>query len=103
MFLQTCEDGLGLVGGDGEADSLEAAAARGNGGVDADDFAVNIHKRSAAVAGVDGSIDLNKVFVPLAALDDSDVGAVQGGDDSVGHGADVSEGGSEGHHPIAFF
>ena len=46
------------VAGDREADALEAAALGFDRGADADDFAVQIHERAAAVAGIDGGVGL---------------------------------------------
>src|SRR5262249_18262951 len=54
------------VHGQREADALIAAAWRGNHGVHADHFALNIQEGSAAVAGVDGGIGLNEALKLLA-------------------------------------
>ena len=50
------------VDGDGEADALVAAGVAGDGRVDADDLAVEVDQRAAAVAGVDGGVGLQEVL-----------------------------------------
>ncbi len=72
-----------------------------DGGVDADDFAVNVDQRSAAVAGIDRGVNLDEIFIPLAA-EDSDLAAVEGADDAMRHRADVAERAAEGEDPVAF-
>ena len=42
---------------------------RGDGGVDADDLAVEVDQRAAAVARVDRGVDLDEVLVSLLAED----------------------------------
>ena len=42
-----------------EADPVVAARHRGNGGVDADNLAVEIYQRAAAIAGIDAGIGLD--------------------------------------------
>src|ERR1700722_18244415 len=54
------------VGGNGESDAAEYAGLAGDRGVDADDFAVNVYQRSAAVAGIDRGVDLNEVLIRFA-------------------------------------
>src|SRR5262249_41171138 len=84
---QRMHDVLGVVGGNGESDPVVAAGARCDGRVDADDFALEIDQRSAGVAGIDGGIGLQKVFVCHAGklwiigADDIGVGAPLGRDD----------------------
>ena len=84
-----------LIGGEGEADALIAAGLGGNGGVDADDFAVNVDEGAAGVAGVDGGVRLDEALELLGAGE-----VTAGGDgpiadmDGVG-GADFQ--GGEGH------
>ena len=55
------EHGLGAVDGHGETDS-DIALRSVNRGVDADDVAVGIEQRSAAIAGIDGGIGLDHVL-----------------------------------------
>ena len=45
--------------GDGEADAFVAAGLCVDEGVDADDVAVGVYKRAAAVAGIDGGVGLD--------------------------------------------
>src|SRR5581483_5642269 len=56
-------DRAGEIDGDGETDALITAAAAEDGGVDADQTAFRIHERAAGVAGVDGGVGLDEVFV----------------------------------------
>ncbi len=95
---QLLGDPLGEVDRDGETDTFVSAAVGGNRGVDADDFAVEVHQRTAAVAGVDRGIGLDEAL----ALVESD-SAPLGADDSRGHGAFQSERIAQGQHPIADF
>ncbi len=53
--------GLDDLRGNGEARAGEGAAAGDDEGVDADQFAMRIHQRSAGVAGVDGGVGLDEV------------------------------------------
>src|SRR5690606_18254486 len=51
------------VAGNRKADTLIASSARRDGRTNADDFAFQVHQRSAAIAGIDGRIGLNEVLV----------------------------------------
>jgi hypothetical protein len=53
----------GHVGGDGKADADRAAGLRIDGGIDADELAVEIDQGAARIAGIDGSIGLDEEFV----------------------------------------
>jgi hypothetical protein len=53
--LSCAVDELGFVGGDGEADALETAAAGGDGGVDADDVAVEFTSGPPLLPGLIGA------------------------------------------------
>ncbi len=60
-----------MFDGNGEADALIAfRAVSDDGGVDADQFAAIVHQRAAGIAGVDGGVGLDEVFVLL----DSEIG-----------------------------
>ena len=98
VLLQLSADPLGQVDGDGEADALVAAGVGRNGRVDADDLAVEIHQRAAAVAGIDGRVGLDEIL----AVGDADAASL-GADDAGRDGAFQSEGLAEGQHPIADF
>src|SRR6185312_13323611 len=65
------------IGRNGEADTLIAAGTAQDGGVDADQTAINIDKRTAGIAGVDGGIGLDEVFI----IFDAHVAAVFRADD----------------------
>jgi len=67
-FLELLIDRLGLVRRNGEADAVERARLGRDGRVDADDFAVQVGQRPAAVARVDRGIDLNEVLVGESTL-----------------------------------
>ena len=59
-LLELRQEALGGVDRRGEADALRAAAA--DGGVDADDLAVDVEQRAAGVAEVDGGVGLDEVL-----------------------------------------
>jgi sulfide:quinone oxidoreductase len=56
-------DGLGHIDGDGETDAHIPAAARENGGVHAHRLAADVEQRSTRIAGIDGGIGLDEIFV----------------------------------------
>ncbi len=95
---QLLGDPLRQVDGDGEADAFITAAVGRNGRVDADDLAVEVHERAAAVAGIDGRVSLDEVL----SLVDADA-APLGADDAGGHGAFQPEGIAQREDPIAYF
>ena len=75
-------DVAGQVHRNGEADALVAfRAVRDDGGVDADQFAAVVDQRAAGVAGIDGRVGLDEVFIVF----DAQVGAAGGADDPHGH------------------
>ena len=59
VLAQAVVDEIDDAGGDGESEAFAAAALRKDESIDADDGAVHIDQRAAAVAGVDGSVGLN--------------------------------------------
>jgi hypothetical protein len=90
-------DVAGHIHGDGKADALiSAASVRYDRGVDSDQIAVQVDQRAARVAGVNGSVSLNKVFI---VLDRSAQRAPGGADDAIGgcfaHSERVSNGKNE--------
>ena len=74
-----------------------AAAARNDGGVDADHLAGEVDQRPARVAGVDGRVGLQK---PLELLPDA--AAVLGADDSGRNRGLQSERAADGQNPVAY-
>ena len=98
VAYEAVHDVAGEVGGDGEADALVAAGAAEDGGVDADEAALNIHERAAGVAGVDGGVGLDEVFVVF----DAEVAAAGGADDAGGDGLADAEGVADGEHDVAY-
>src|ERR1019366_1732224 len=82
-------DRAGQVHGNGETDALIAfGTVREDGGIDADQFTAMVDQRSAGVAGGDGRVGLDEVFVGFNAQ----VGATGGADNSHGHGFADAEG-----------
>jgi hypothetical protein len=71
--------------------------------VDADQVAVQVHERAAAVAGVDGGIGLDRrVDGAVAAAVATDVHrALEGADDAGRHGRVEPEGRPDGHDGLA--
>ena len=67
MFDDLALDRLGHVDGYRETDTDVAAARRQDGGVDADQFAAQVHQRATGVAGVYRRIGLYEVLVTLDA------------------------------------
>ena len=57
------------VDGQRKTHALISAALGGDRGVDADDFAVDVQQRAAAVAGIDRGVCLNEALELLRALD----------------------------------
>src|SRR5262249_13776332 len=82
---------------DGESDADVAAAARENGGVDADQLAPEIDERAPRVAGGDGGVRLDEVLVPIGI----DARAGEAADDSRGHRVLKPERIADGDHKIA--
>ena len=68
-----------------EGHAAVAATVRGDGGVDADDFAVHVDERPAAGAGIDGRVGLQEILDPDGAPE-ADLAALAGADDAVRHG-----------------
>ena len=78
-----------------KADTLVAARTAGqNRGVDADQFAAIVDQRSAGVAGIDGRVGLDEVFIVF----DSQFRATGSADDSHGHGLSHAIGIADGEH-----
>src|ERR1022692_3914618 len=85
------------VDGQGEADALVSAVARGDGGIDADELAADVQQRAAAIAGVDGGVGLQEMRkrhgrVHIALL---------GADDARRDGGLIAERRTDGNGPIA--
>src|SRR5699024_8291573 len=82
------------VAGNREANADIATGARQDGGVDADQFAVQIDQRAARVAGVDGGVGLNEVFeaIPEAVATEA---ADDAGGDGLGQAERVADGNDE--------
>ena len=84
-----------------EADALVAAGGAGDGGVEADDFAAEIHERAAAVAGVDGRVGLNEVLPAELAVAQIEVVPAFGADDAAGDALAEAERAADGQHEVA--
>ena len=94
-MLEFVQHGFGAVDGRRKTDA-DVALRSQNGGVDADDRAVRIQQRAAAVAGVDGGVGLDqafqlRVFLGLQA-------SVERADDARSQGSFESEGVADGEH-----
>ena len=87
------------VNRNGKPDALIPAAAAENRGVDADDFAVDIDKRPAAVARIDRRVSLDEIFIIVNA----DIRAAFGADNAGGHGLRQAERLTDGNDPVADF
>src|SRR5205823_265627 len=83
----------------GEADTLKAAAAAQDGGIDPDQAPLDIDQRTAGVAHIDRGIGLDEVFVSVNAK----AAAANGADDAGRDGATDVERITDGHHCIADF
>ena len=89
VFENLVHDGAGQVHGDGKADALiPFGAVSEDGGIDAHQFTAIVDQGAAGVAGVDGRVGLDEVFVGF----DAQVGAPGGADNSHGHGFADAEG-----------
>ena len=83
--------------GDGEADTFVAAGFRVDEGVDADDVAVGVDERAAAVAGIDGGVglDVDHRVVGIGLAED-------GADEAHADGVFEAFGTAEGEDELAF-
>lgn len=60
---QIIHDLFSQIDGDGKTDSDIASAGAGDGAVDPDHLAIDIEQGAATIAGVDGSIGLDKILI----------------------------------------
>src|SRR5205807_5772187 len=81
LFEQTFESGMHGIRRNGKADPLIAAAPGIDRRVDADDLALEVDQRAAAVSWVDGGVRLEVIAEAVAAIR-----AACRADDSVGDG-----------------
>src|SRR5438105_6999921 len=100
FFQELGGDALDHVDGNAEGDAAVAARVRGDGCVDADDLAVQVDKRSAARAGVDGGVGLKKVL-DADGGSQADLAALAGADDAVRDRLIESKRTADGQHPLA--
>src|SRR5579863_447991 len=96
VLLELRHHGLRGLRRNVETDADRAAGGRIDRRVDADHLAVDVERRSAGIAFVDGSVDLDVVVIGAGA----DVAAA-GRDDTCGDGAPEAERIADGDHPIA--
>ncbi|KPY93045.1 Uncharacterized protein ALO94_05565 [Pseudomonas syringae pv. spinaceae] len=85
------------LGRDSEADALRAAGLGKDRGIDADQIASGIHQRTARVAGVDGCVGLNEVFIRVQAQ----LVTPSGADDAHRHGLADAERVADGQCHVA--
>ena len=81
----------------GETDAERAAGPGENCAVDADQVAVAVHQCATGVAGIDGGIGLDEIFIGV----DAQMAAPQRADDAHGDGLADAEGVADGQHDIA--
>ena len=86
------------VDGQGEADAFKVAAAAGDHGIDADDFAVDVEQRAAAIAAVDGCVSLQEALHLMAGI--AEIAPLRA-DDAGGHSLFETERRANGHGPVA--
>ena len=86
---------------DREADALVAARGAGDGRVEADDFAAEIHERAAAVAGVDRGVGLNEVLPVELVVAQIEIVPALGADDAAGDALAQAERAADGQHEVA--
>ena len=80
-----------------KATPLLVPLVRGDGGVDADDFAVHVDEWAAAGAGIDGGVGLQEVL-DADGVAQADLAAIAGTDDAVRHGLGQAERTAHGQH-----
>src|SRR5262249_25621662 len=101
VLLQLPTDPLGVIDGNGKADTLITARIGRDGRIDADHLAVEIHEWAAAIARVNRRVGLNKILAATFA-EYADAAALRA-DDAGGHSAFQSKGLTQRQHPIAYF
>src|SRR5262249_1818033 len=82
LLKELVHDALDEVGRDAEGDAAVGPVVRGDGGVDADAFAIRVDERSAGGAGIDGGIGLKKFF-DANGVAQRHLAAIAGADDAV--------------------
>ena len=80
----------------GKSDALPGCH---DGGVDADNLAVDVQQRTARIAGIDGGVGLDEILIRF----DAHVGASGSRDDADRHGPVQAEGVADGDSPLADF
>ena len=96
FFLELSDDQLRGIGRNIEADADRTAGRRIDRGIDADHIAVDVERRSAGIALVDGRIDLDVIVIRSGA----DITAA-GRNDARRYGAAETERIADGNHPVA--
>ena len=91
----------GHVDRDREADSFAAAGTAGDRRVDADDLALEVHERAAAVAGIDGRVGLQEVLKADAVVAQFEIAAAFRADDAIGDRMAQAEGAAHRQDEIA--
>ena len=107
---ELADDAVDHVDRDGEAQAVVRAGGTGDGGVHADDLAVDVAERAAGVAGVDRRVGLDEVFIALGAcltglrvmldVHDAELPPL-GGDDALAHRELEAERRAEGEDDVA--
>ena len=91
-------DVLGHRNGNGKTDILCALCLTQVTGIDANDFAEVVNQRTAAIAGIDGSIGLDEILVKNR----PQIIAAGCADNTHGHGMAQSKGIADGQYHIAY-
>ena len=86
---------------DREADAFVAARGAGDGRVEANDFAAEVHERPATVAGIDGGIGLNEVLPLEVFVAEVEIVPAFGADDAASHALAQTERAADGEHEVA--
>ena len=93
------DDALCHANWNGEADAGVLTAGGNDGSVNADDFTAEVDEWAAGVAGIDGSVGLEKIFVLVAII--VDAGAAFGADDAGSDGLLKIEWRTDSEHPFS--
>ena len=86
------------IGGNSEADADIATGRGQNSGIDPNQLTTQVDQRAAGIAGVDGGVGLDEIFIPL----NTEATAPQGADDARGNGLPQAKGVANRHHKITY-
>jgi hypothetical protein len=98
MVDELRHDGFRHLAWHRKADPYIAASRAEDSGVNADQFSVETNKGTTRIAGIDGRVGLDKVFVAF----DAEATSSKRADDARRHGLSETEWVSDGHHEVAY-